>query len=172
MSASYRAERLVLQGRSKQDCSQFDCGVPELNDYFQKQVGQDERRRVAACYHLIEQKTKSIVGYYTLSAGSVQLNKLPQKITKKLPRYPTVPVVRIGRLAVALTYQNQGLGGVLLWDAINRTVKSDIAAAAIVVDAKSDLATAFYEHHGFTSFASEPQVLFLPMSEAIRRLSH
>lgn len=170
MSAPYRIERLVLQGRSKQDRSRFDCGASELNEYLQKRAGQDERRRIAACYLMIEQITESIAGYYTLSASSILLADLPKKIIKKLPRYPTVPVVRVGRLAVAHSFQGQGLGGVLLWDAIHRTATSDIAAVAVVVDAKDDLAVAFYQHYGFTPFESAPQVLFLPISEPIKRL--
>lgn len=95
--ATYRIERL-----GKQDRSRFDCGVPELDQYLQKQAGQDERRRVAACYLLLEQLTGEIVGYYTLSAGSILLADLPEKLSKKLPRYPTVPVVRIGRFSFRL----------------------------------------------------------------------
>jgi len=166
VSFPYRIERL-----GKQDRSQFACGIPALNDYLQKQAGQDQRRRVAACYLLVEQATEAIAGYYTLSAGSVLLADLPDATARKLPRYPTVPVVRIGRLAVDQSFRRQSLGGVLLSDGIIRTATSDIGAFAVLVDAKDQDATAFYTHHGFTPFASEPQVLFLPLSDAIKRLS-
>ena len=137
---------------------------------MQKRAGQDERRRVAACYLLIEQATEAIAGYYTLSAGSVLLTDLPDATAKQLPRYPTVPVVRVGRLAIDRNFHGQGLGGALLADGIHRAATSDIGAFAILVDAKDDAAVAFYKHHGFIAYESQPQVLFLPISAAIKQM--
>jgi hypothetical protein len=63
-----------------------------------------------------------VVGYYTLTATSIALNALSPQIVKKLPRYPVMPAVLLGRLAVSRNYhQGQGLGGVLLADALKRT---------------------------------------------------
>lgn len=163
MTAPYRVERLA-----EQDRSHFDCGVPTLNRYLAKQAGQDERRRVAVCYLLIDQRTEAIAGYYTLSAGAVLLDELPEAATKKLPRYPTVPVARVGRLGIATGYQGQGLGGVLVFDAVARASASDLGVYALVVDAKDREAEAFYEHHGFVKLA--PKKLFLPITDAIKRL--
>ena len=112
MSTPFRIEPL-----DGQDRSQFDCGVAALNLYLQRQAGQDVRRRITACYLLIEQSSRAVAGYYTLSAGSVLLADIPEPIAKKLPRYPTVPVVRIGRLAIDRAYQGQKLGSVLVADA-------------------------------------------------------
>lgn len=166
MTLPYRIERLDAHDRSG-----FDCGVPALNAYLKKQAGQEVRRRVTACYLLIEQSTSAIAGYYTLSAGSVLLSDLPEPTAKKLPRYPTVPVVRIGRLAVDQRYRGQKLGSILLYDAIKRTAAGEIGAYAAVVDAKDDAAAAFYERYGFTAFASAPRVLYLAISEGIKRIA-
>lgn len=160
----YRIESL-----GEHDRSHFDCGTPELNTYLKRQAKQDVRRRIAACYVLVETVSGDISGYYTLSAGSVLLAELPAATAKKLPRYPSVPVVRIGRLAVDQRYQGQSLGGVLLVDAIQRTAESEIGAFALVVDAKDDRAVAFYQHFGFTVFESAPRMLFLPSSEGLRK---
>ena len=87
---------------------------------------------------------------------------------KKLPRYPTVPVVRMGCLAVDQAFKGQGLGGALLADAIDRTDHSEIGACALMVDAKDEAAAAFYRHHGLIALPSSPLTLFLPLATVWR----
>ena len=154
----------------KHDRSTFDCGVPELNAYFHSRVGQDVRRNFATCFVAMDQAEGRIAAYYTLATGSVLLGELPDDIAKRLPRYPQVPVVRVGRLAVDQNYQGQKLGGTLLADAIARSIDSEIAAYAMVVEAKDKNAAAFYEHFGFLKLAQSSRTLFLPMSKALKSL--
>ncbi len=166
MERPFRIERLDAH-----DHSGFDCGVSTLNVYLQKQAGQEVRRRVTACNLLIEQTTGQIAGYYTLSAGSVLLSDLPEASAQKLPRYPTVPVIRIGRLAVDRHFQGQSLGSVLIYDALQRAATGDIGVYAVVVDAKDDAAAAFYKRHDFIAFESAPRMLYLPISDGLKKLS-
>lgn len=130
------------------DRAAFDSDSEPLNRYLQEQVNQDIRRRVAACFVALADKQR-IVGYYTLASASLLLSDLPASTGKKLPRYPTVPAVRMGRLAVDQAFQGQGLGSALLADALNRAAYSEIAAFALMVDAKDEVAAAFYRLHGF-----------------------
>ena len=148
----------------------FDCGQDALNDYFRNRVGQDVRRDFATCYVAVHKPSGSVAAYYTLSAAGVPVDELPQNITKRLPRYPTVPTVRIGRLAVDQQYRGHKLGSVMLFDAIKRAHTSGIGAYAILVDAKDESAAAFYEHHGFMRFESAPMTLYLPISKALKDL--
>lgn len=143
----------------------FNSGSEPLDRYFRQQVTQDIRRRVAACFVALTREDR-IAGYYTLASASVLLAELPEQLCKKLPRYPSVPAVRMGRLAVDLDFKGQGLGGTLLADALARVIRSEIAAYALVVDAKDDTAAAFYRHHGFIETAGEPPTLFLPLASA------
>ena len=83
---------------------------------------------------------------------------------KKLPRYPDVPVARLGRLAVGQKFQGRKLGAALLWDAIERAVRSEVVVCGVVVDAKDDGAVAFYEHHGFITLSAETRQLVLPLT--------
>ena len=83
----------------------FNCGEPALDQYFAQQATQDVRRRASACYVAVEAASKQVAGYYTLAAGGVPLVDLPEKLAKRLPRYPSVPVARVGRLAVASAFQ-------------------------------------------------------------------
>ena len=92
-------------------------------------------------------------------------------VTKKLPRSPSLPAIRIGRLAIDLRFQGQGLGGALLADATARGLRAEAAAFAVLVDAKNDAAVAFYEHHGFQRLASQPRSLFLAIATAGKAMS-
>jgi GNAT superfamily N-acetyltransferase len=89
---------------------------------------------------------------------------VPPEHIKHLPRYPTLPAVRIGRLAVDERFHGRGLGAAILADAGHRTMRSDAAAFAILVDAKNDHAVAFYQRQGFRALVSRPRALFLPIA--------
>jgi GNAT superfamily N-acetyltransferase len=143
----------------------FNSGSAPLDRYFQQQVTQDVRRRVGFCFVALTEEQR-IAGYYTLAAASVLLSDLPPDIGKKLPRYPSVPAVRMGRLAVDLDFKGLGLGGALLADALARAANSEIAAYAMVVDAKDKNAADFYQHHGFIPLPNSPFTLFLPIATA------
>jgi len=110
--------------------------------------------------HVVLDETGRICGFYTLAAASILLADLPKAVAKRLPRYPSIPAVRMGRLAVDRTAQGLGLGAALLADALALTKGSDIAAFALIVDAKDDAAAAFCEHHGFATSASVRRTLF------------
>ncbi|RQS41755.1 GNAT family N-acetyltransferase [Burkholderia sp. Bp8986] len=144
------------------DRSEFACGTPALDRYLREQATQDVRRRVAACFVMLD--GNSITGYYTLAAASISLADLPHAVTRKLPRYPAVPAVRMGRLAVDQRYRGRGLGGALLVNALQRAAKSEIPAVALVVEAKDDASAAFYRHFGFQPLTHDPLALFLPLA--------
>jgi GNAT superfamily N-acetyltransferase len=148
----------------------FSCSVEALDRYFLQQVTQDVRRRAAACYVAVETATGRIAGYYTLAAGGIPLKDMPEDIIKCLPRYPSVPVARLGRLAVGSGFQGQKLGAGLLWDAMLRAARSEVAVFALVVDAKDDTAESFYRHHGFVSFGSLPHQLMFPLASLTDRI--
>src|ERR1035437_3034804 len=145
----------------------FDSGSEALNSYFRQPVTQDIRRRVTACYVALTSE-KGIAGYYTLASAAVLLSELQSSVSKKLPRYPSVPAVRMGRLAVDRGFKGIGLGGALLADALARAVRAEIAAYALIVDAKDESAASFYRHHGLTALPSHPLTLFLPLATARR----
>ncbi len=146
----------------RHDRISFSCGVEALDRYFHQQVTQDIKRRATACYVAVE--ASKVAGYYTLAAGGVSLTDIPDPLAKKLPRYPSVPVARLGRLAVDQFYRGKKLGGVLLWDACMRAARSEIAVYALVVDAKDDQAAAFYLHYGFAGFGHLPRQFILPLA--------
>ena len=153
----------VVQLNATHDKTTFNSDSEPLNRYFKEQASQDIKRRVSACFVAITQDNE-IVGYYTLASASVLLSELPELLLKKLPRYPTVPAVRMGRLAVSTQQKGQGIGAALLADALLRSASNEIAAYALIVDAKDAKATAFYQHHVFMALGVEPMKLFLPLA--------
>lgn len=145
------------------DRTGFSSGVAPLDSYFKTQVSQDIKRRVTACFVALT-PDQHIAGYYTLSSASVGLGDLPATLAKKLPRYPFVPTVRMGRLAVDQHFKGQGLGAALLADALAHAARSEIAAYALLVDATDEVAADFYRHHGFENLPNQALILFLPLA--------
>ena len=162
MTSPFRLEAL---GRAH-DRSVFSCGEAALDRYFQTQVTQDIRRRIANCFVAVAQDGGTIAGFYTIAAAGLPFQDLPAAESRRLPRYPTLPAVRIGRLAVDRRYQGQGIGGALLADAARRVMQAPPAVFTLLVDAKNEAAVRFYERHGFQRLASAPMTLFLPLATA------
>jgi GNAT superfamily N-acetyltransferase len=152
------------------DRSDFDCGVPELDIYLRTQAGQDAKRFVAAPYVLCEHGKPRVIGYYTLSTLSMDLEEVPQTLAARLPRHPVIPAILIGRLALDCRFHGQGLGEHLLLDALHRCARQAhvVAAVAVVVEAMHAKAAHFYRLFGFTPFPDSPRRLFIPMQAIIK----
>lgn len=153
---------LPFSGRANREG--FSCGIPELDTYLRKQARQDAKRHVAAPFLLTAPPSDEVLGFYTLSSSTVDLLELPPEMAKKLPRYPDMPVILMGRLALDGRFKGQGLGELLLMDALRRCARSEIAAMALVVDAKDEEAKRFYQHFDFLPLQSKPMRLFLSMA--------
>ena len=150
--------------------STFSCGQEPLDRYLKTQASQDLRRRMATCFLAVELESGLVAAYYTLASAGIPLTDLPADLVKKLPRYPSIPAVRIGRLAVDLRFQRRGLGAALIADALQRVIAAPPASYALLVDAKDDSAVTFYRHFGFIPLVSQPRTLFLPVATAINTL--
>ena len=162
--------RFVSEALAKHARAAFRSGNDRVDlyfrEFFRETVSQDVKRKSAACYVLIERSTGKVAGFYTLSAHSIPLKDVDQELAKKLPRYPSIPVVLIGWMGRDLAFRGTGLGSMLLYDAIGRVAKAPIGAYAICADAINEDATAFYTKHQFQPLVSRPQTLFLPMKTA------
>jgi predicted GNAT family N-acyltransferase len=147
------------------DRTAFHCGADALDRYLKQQARQDADKRVAAPFVAVNPPNTRVLGYYTLSASVVTLTDLPDELTRKLPRYPQLPVTLLGRLAVDQSARVQRLGEHLLLDALHRSLThaDEIAAMAVVVDAKDENAASFYRHYGFIPLQAQPKRLFVPM---------
>ena len=158
----YRIEALG----AAHDRGAFSCGDDALDRYLRATASQDVRRSTAVVHVLVPTATPHVIaGFYTLSASSVALTDLPDSVRRRLPRYPTIPVALIGRLATDLRFRGKKLGAFLLVDALARICHvsdESMGIFAVVVDAKNSAAANFYQHFGLAPFTDSPRHLYLP----------
>jgi predicted GNAT family N-acyltransferase len=162
-----KSEQVVEHLSTTHDRKGFDCGVEALNSFLQTQARKEMDRRSAVTYVLVETaRPNEIIGYYSLSSATVLLDSVPADMAKQLGRQPSVPTTLMGRLAVSNRHQGHGLGGRLLWDALNRSEEAsrEIGSVAVIVDAKDENAARFYEHYGFRRFEDPPLRLYITMA--------
>ncbi len=161
-TSKYVIERL----EKKHIKSEFKCGNDALDEYLKTQASQDIKKNVAVTYVLTSQDSEQVLGYYTLSSIGVFSGELPDEIIRKLPRYPVLPGILLGRLARDKQVQGDSMGSYLLIDALKRSlaVSNTIGIVAVIVDAKNEKAVAFYKNYGFIEFPDNNRRLFLPLS--------
>ena len=129
------------------------------------------RRKANGVFVLLDpHEPNKVLGYYTLCATGLPQGDVPVAARKHIPRYPLVSATLVGRLAVATARQGQGLGALLLADAVQRAYASagSVGSSMLVVDAISEQAAAFYEANGFVRLPDSLR-LVLPM-HAIEKL--
>lgn len=156
----------------RHDRVQFRCGDAALDEWLQKRAGQDERRNVARVFVAVDDASQ-IVGFYSLSAFTLSLDEIPGDMAAKLPRYDHIPAALIGRLARHEQVRGQGIGEILIADALQRIVNvaQDLAVFAIVVEAKNRAASDFYQSFGFIPFPLHASRLFMLTSTAASALA-
>lgn len=158
--------QLLITPLGKQhDRHAFDCGEDSLNQYLQRFARQDIQRQVNRVFVVSPSDDPDLIyGYYSLSASALVAASLPERLQRRLPRYP-VPAVLLGRLAVATDQQGHGIGGIMLFNAMQRAMQASqvMAIYAIIVDALNDRAAEFYRQFGFISLPGQLRKLFLPI---------
>jgi len=160
----------ILPLSKEHDRKHVHRGEPLLDDYLHHYANQDVRRRVNRVYVATTvAEPGRILAYYSLSAASLDADVLPNAYRRRLPRYP-VPVVLLGRLAVATSHQGQGGGAILLADALRRVAGASqvMAVYAVIVDALHDRAADFCRKFGFIPLPSWPKTLFLPLDSVLK----
>jgi len=164
-TTEFKIEKLdpKIHGRER-----FVCESPELTAFLQKQARKEMQARASACYVLVQGSDPSgIIGFYTLSQTSVELEHLPEKLKKKLPHYPQVGATLLGRLARHQDWKGKKIGELLLIDALRRSLRHSegVGAVVVVTDPKDEKATEFYSRHGFLPL--DERRMFIPMSEIV-----
>ena len=145
----------------------FDCGVEALNRYLKQTARQHEAKGIARTYVLSEDG-QIIAGFFTLTFCQVDGGILPEAFAKKLPQQ--IPAMRLGRLAVSVSKQRQGIGQLLISSALHLVGRAEQIAGGVglFVDAKDDAAAGYYARFGFVPLIGAPLTLFLPI-QTIRK---
>ena len=154
-------ENLSSNHRKKE----FSCGNEMLDNYLHRQANQDIKRKLSACFVLNDKETNLLKGYYTLANNSLDQELIPEGFKKKLPNsYKSIPTTLLGRLAIDTRFQKQGIGKLLLIDALRRSyeISESIGSFAVVVDPIDEDAERFYDKYGFIELPDSGK-MFLPM---------
>ena len=147
------------------DRASFQCGEPTLDEYLRKYAVQQSAKGLCSIFVLIDHASPSkILGFYTLSAAQIGTDQLSDAEKKKLPRYP-IPCFRMGRLARSIDHRGTGIGAVLIGLAVDRCLKArvHVGAYALLVDAKNEKASVFYQQYSFRVCADSQMSLYLPL---------
>ena len=131
--------------------SEFDCGNELLTSYFKNQANQDVKRLLSRCFVIID-NDNGVKGYYTISSSSINRDIIPENIKSKLPRsYTDIPVILLGRLARDNKHKGDGIGEMLLLDALKRCydVSLNLGCMAVIVDPIDEKAKDIYLKYGF-----------------------
>jgi ribosomal protein S18 acetylase RimI-like enzyme len=160
------------------DRNEFDCSVEVLNVWLKQTALQHQGKGISRTFVAVPDqaqtveswaqsgytvRTNSILGFYALTSAFVLTEDLPAKQAKRYPRQ--IPVTRLGRLATRSNMRGQGLGQLLLTDAVNRarTAAQAVGSAGLFVDAKNEAVARFYQRYGFIPSADQPLKLFLSL---------
>ena len=157
-------DRRIEKLNSTHLLTQFDCGITELNNFLIKHALQNQKANSASTYVALE--GDSIIGFYSLSVGSVIHAQAPKRIIKGLAKHP-VPVMILTRLAVSKIQHGKGIGKGLLKDALLRTVHaSDIAGIrALLVHTKDEAVKQWYKQFDFDESPTDPLHLYLLLKD-------
>ena len=157
--------------KTKHDRVSFDCGEAELNTFFQTCAAKHmavgvSRTMVLPASIALPGGKYPVCAFYTIAPGSIARETLPEKVAKKLPRYP-VPVFLLAQLAVHSEYHSQGLGKITLIKALEYLceINTHLKAYAVVVDCLNNNAREFYLKYGFEVLCeyNGRASLFIPM---------
>jgi ribosomal protein S18 acetylase RimI-like enzyme len=154
----------------RHDRYSFSCGQPSLDEFLKQYAGQNQKTGLSRTFVAIEPGDTTVRGYYSVSAGAVAFDKVPEAQRRRLPRYP-VAVAHLGRLAVDTTAQGRRLGEFLLIDALRRIqiAADSIGIHAVEVVAIDEAARRFYLKYGFTELLDDPHHPFISM-KTVRKL--
>lgn len=148
------------------DRGAFDCGQPALNDFLRRYARQSHDLGGAKTFVAVDDgNTSRILGFYTVSPGSLLYARTPATVRRGLGRHD-VPVFRLARLAVDVSFQGKGLGGQLLLAAGRRClqVSAEVGGVAMLIDAKDEDAARWYEKFGAIRLEDAALSLLLPLA--------
>jgi GNAT superfamily N-acetyltransferase len=145
------------------DLAGFDCGEASLNHWLQRRAAANQASGASRTYVVCE--GRSVVAFYALASSAVTTAAAPGRFRRNMP--DPVPVVVLGRLAVATPHRGQGLGRALFQDAALRVIHAAdaIGIRGMMVHALSEEAKAFYLHLGLEESPLDPMTLMATVAD-------
>lgn len=93
------------------DLSAFSSGVPALDDWLRRRALANQYSGASRTF-VAEDAAGQVMGFYSLAAGAVTHALGTGAVRCNMPN--PIPVIVLGRLAVAMNYQGRGVGAALL----------------------------------------------------------
>jgi GNAT superfamily N-acetyltransferase len=142
----------------------FESGNGDLDAWLKRHALPAQHMDSSRTFVLVQ--VGCVVGYFSLTMGSVRRAEAPAKLVRGLPSY-RVGMVLVARLAVHRASQGRGLGALLLAQALRKAVAAGEVAAArlVVVDAIDEQAAWFYTRYGFITAPEHPFRLYRRMKD-------
>jgi GNAT superfamily N-acetyltransferase len=144
----------------------FRCGSESLERYLRETAKGHLTKGVSITRVMVERnarKSKPVLGYFTLTCTLANAAAWPGA-AKGLPSMP-VPIVLLGRLAVAEHWQGKGIARLLLAAAREIAAKSMRGAGGVglAVDPADEGLVDFYSKYGFVRVEEDSLRMFLPL---------
>lgn len=149
------------------DIEGFTCGESQLNVFLHKHALANDSAGLGRTFVAVEPGSMRICGYFTMAAGSVRFDTIPDHIKRRLPKYP-IPTAHLAKLGLARDHQSKGLGSALLVEALRRAARASeyVGVYAVDVFALHEQARSFYLKYGFVSLTDNLLHLYLPIATA------
>ncbi|MCA9878973.1 MAG: GNAT family N-acetyltransferase [Thermomicrobiales bacterium] len=150
------------------DRRRFDCGQPDLNTFLAQYARQAHQWGSAKTYCAVDDADgKTILGFYTISPGQIELHHVPLAARPGGGGHHALGGFRLGRLAVDLAYQQQGMGGQLIARAVSRCMRAsrEVGGTALLIDAKDEATARWYQRYGAMALDDRPLSLVIPYAE-------
>jgi GNAT superfamily N-acetyltransferase len=160
-----RGSRVLLERLdAHHDVSSFDSGNEVLDGWLRRHAIAAQRMDSARTF--VATRNGRVIGYFSLTMGSMLRAEAPVKLVRAMPAYP-VGMVLLARLAVDQSQQGRGVGAMLLAEALRKAIPAGEVAAArlIVVDDVDEDAAAFYQRYGFVRTPENPLRLYRRMKD-------
>jgi GNAT superfamily N-acetyltransferase len=149
------------------DVTAFDCAAPSLTQWLAGHARRAQRSGTARTYVWTPPESLRVVAYYSIAPTRVTREELSRSLAGG---ESAVPAYLLARLALDSSLHGQGLGGELLFDALDALVDAADRAGGrlIVVDAIDERAASFYQRYGFTPVKGNPHRLVIKV-ETVRQ---
>lgn len=164
----------------KHDRAALSSGVEQVDVFFHKKAGKLVKGETARVFVAVDHSSGTILGFYSINAHSVHCGELPNRYRRYAQPDGSIPGAFIGMIGVDQSVQGQGVGGILLTDALERAflVSQQIGTAVVMLDildcGSPDLVARrqrLYEGYGFYSLESDPLRMFMPMGTVAKLVS-
>lgn len=144
----------------------FRCGSEPLERYLRETAKSHLAKGVGITRVMVERnarKPKPVLGYFTLTSTLAKAADWPG-VVKGLPAM-LLPIVLLGRLAVAEAWQKRGIGSLLLAAAREIAAGSmrGTGGVGMAVDPADEGLVEFYAKYGFIRVEEESLRMFLPL---------